>query len=128
MSRIRAEDCVVELELSVDHPTAWLNWHGLPIAHAHLEIEGHSARLTDIVVRDSLPHRNPFLRALGFRVKFRGRGAGSLLLNTVCTRLAAAGVRTVEGTMKGDIPRLTRWYGRIGFEVDRTTNQVKRVL
>ena len=105
----------------------FIEWRGMPIAYAHLNLQGERAELSDIRVNPSVGTKYSLLRQfLGCVRKrnFQGRGLGSQLLKLVIDEVHLHGVRKIEGTMEGDIDRLTPWYKSFGFTIDEHNHRI----
>jgi GNAT superfamily N-acetyltransferase len=94
-------------------------------------IDGDTATLADIVIDDRAPNTCRLLNFLCprlFTSNYRGKGLGTLLLGAVCEHFRSAGFTRIDGEMAGDIDRLTVWYEKAGFTVDRASKKITRDL
>jgi ribosomal protein S18 acetylase RimI-like enzyme len=95
--------------------------------YARLKVEGAQAWLGDIKIYDGAMYSYGFILDLvGIKrhVNYQGKGLGTRLLSEVLVYLSKLGVNRVEGEMKGDYERLSRWYRSLGFTVDEVTRRI----
>jgi GNAT superfamily N-acetyltransferase len=88
------------------------------IAVAHVIVDGDSAHLADIEVKDRLSFLYGPFGLFRRTLNYRGKGIGTSLLQLLCAELARTGVRVLEGEMHGDERLLRAWYSEHGFIVD----------
>jgi GNAT superfamily N-acetyltransferase len=93
-----------------------------------LLLEGDTAELCDIVVKDDIVVNYSWWRQLLGSVKtrnFRYKGLGTKLLLVCIDAATARGVRRIEGKMVGDdLARLRRWYQSAGFVTSPYSNAI----
>lgn len=91
---------------------------GASIAKTSVIKDGNCWILADIVVQDfkdvGLFCR---LRSCGFFRDYRSKGIGTALIKELINFAKERSVRTIKGTMVGDIRRLSSWYKSLGFSV-----------
>lgn len=118
-----------ETRLTWDPPllTMFIDWRDIPVAYAHLTLQDERAELADIRVSPSIVTKYSLLRQLlGFVRKrnFQHKGLGSQFLKLVIDEVRLRGASRIEGTMDGDIKRLTAWYKSFGFAIDETSHRI----
>ncbi len=114
-----------------NYVTAWIKLNRRPVGCAKLLLHESIAELADIQIFNRVPILSRLFQTFPlslFAKDFRCRGIGSLFLSAVCDHLRNSGISRIEGTMSGDIERLTRWYRRAGFEVDHVSKAISKVL
>lgn len=71
--------------------------------HAFILVKNNqSAELADIITRNN---------------KYRNLGIGSKMIHKATKYLRTMKIKQLRGTMKGDVNRLRRFYGRLGFDI-----------
>lgn len=121
----------LEFSANTNYVIAWIRLNRRPVGCAKLLLRDGTAELADIQIFDRAPNVSRLLQMLPLKLftkDFRGKGIGSLFLNAVCDHLRTSGIKSIEGTMSGNIDRLTPWYRKAGFVVDPISKSISKEL